>query len=381
MRYRYSSLLRHFGLELKIRVERSSLTSRFTEAMVSTLSVAISLIIAAAIFTYQQIDPIIAYKEIFLSAFGSFDGITYTIVKMIPLLLCGAGLIVAFKANVWNIGAEGQLLLGAIVATWIALFSLKTAPHYISIPTMFALGFIAGGLWALIPAILKIKFNVNEVLTTLMMNHIASKIVEYLIYGPWKGKAAWGFPQTDIFPTNTCIPCIPNTRIHYATLIIAISSALIISILLSRTKIGYEIRVFGIKPEVARYAGISSSRVIILSMLISGGLAGIAGVGEVAGLHHRLRYPWAISSGYGYTAIIVAWLSRLNSIAIVPVSFLLGGLLVGGDTIQVVFRLPVNVIHIFNGLILLCLASGEILLKYRFKIEVKRHGTLVSSSS
>ncbi len=377
MKYNYT--FKALGLDFRIKVERRLFSSRFTEAGVSALSIVISLMIAAIVFMSQQIDPLIAYKEIILGAFGSIDGVTYTIVKMIPLLLCGLGLIVAFKANVWNIGAEGQILLGAVVATWIALFQLKTAPCYVSIPVMFFLGFVVGGLWALIPALLKVKFNVNEVLSTLMMNHIASKIVEYLIYGPWKGRTAWGFPQTDLFPENVRIPCIPGTHIHYPTLIIAILSTLIIGIMLSRTKIGYEIRVFGTKPEVARYAGINGAKVILISMLISGGLAGIAGVGEVAGIHYRLRYPWSISSGYGYTAIIVAWLSRLNPIFVIPVSALLGGLLVGGDIIQVTLGLPVNVIHIFNGVILLCLASGEIFLKYKFTVEVKRYGTLVSS--
>ncbi len=356
------------NLKIRIRVEKRPITSRWLEVSISLISILFSLTIAALFFLLQGVDPLIAYRAIFIGSFGSLSGLAHVISKSIPLLLCGIGLVLAFKANLSNIGAEGQLIMGAIAATWIALFAMPSAPSFIIITCMFIAGFLAGGLWALIPAILKSKFNVNEVIVTLMMNYIAFKVTEHLIYGPWRGKSTWGFPQTEIFPQSAWLPCIPYTYIHYPTLIIGIFLAILSQILVSRSKIGYELRVFGLNPEAARYAGISYVKISAIVMFLSGGLAGIAGVGEVAGIHHRLRYPWSISCGYGYTAIIVAWLSRLNCLATIPVSLLLGGLLVGGDAIQVILRLSVNVVHIFNGLILLCLAGGEILTKYRVKI-------------
>ncbi len=353
---------------ISLRIERRAYAPLWLRIGIPLLSVLLSLMIAALMFHLEGIDPLTAYRIIFLSSFGSPKGLSYSVVKMIPLLLCGVGLILAFKANVWNIGAEGQIIVGAIAATWVALFLVPNAPSYVVIPLMFIMGFLAGGLWALIAGILRGKFNVNEVIVTLMMNHIASKITEYLIYGPWMGKTTWGFPESDPFSESAHLPLIPGTYIHYPTLIIAVIAALLSAVLLSYTKPGYEMKVLGLNPEAARYAGISYVRTIALVMFLSGGLAGIAGVGEVAGLHHRLRYPWAISSGYGYTAMLVAWLSRLNCLVAIPVSFLLGALLVGGDAIQISLNLSVNIVYIFNGLILLCLAGGEVLTRYRIRL-------------
>ncbi|HDI32133.1 MAG TPA: ABC transporter permease [Thermofilum sp.] len=351
-----------------IKIERRSVTTPRLNALIPFVSVLISLLIAAAVFAFQGIDPLTAYKAIFIKSFGTIKGITHIISKLIPLLLCGVGLIISFRSNLSNIGAEGQIIIGALAATWIALYALPSVSPSIVIPCMFFLGFLAGGAWAAIPAILRIKFNVNEVISTLMMNYVAFKITEYLIYGPWKGESTWGFPQTDLFPESVWLPMIPGTYIHYPTLVLALSAAVLSEVLISRTKLGYELRVFGLSPDAAKYAGISFLKVSVIAMFLSGGLAGLAGVGEIAGIHHRLRYPWAISSGYGYTAIIVAWLSRLNCLAAIPASFMLAGLLVGGDAIQVTLRLPVNVVYIFNGLILLCVAGGEILTKYRVRI-------------
>lgn len=353
---------------LHIKVEKRSISTPWLNAFIPFISVLISLVIAAVLFALQGIDPLMAYKAIFIGSFGTIKGITHILSKLIPLLLCGVGLIISFRSNLANIGAEGQIIIGALAATWVVLYALPSTNSTLIIICMFFLGFIAGGAWAVIPAILRVKFNVNEVISTLMMNYIAFKITEYLIYGPWKGESTWGFPQTDLFPESAWLPMIPGTYIHYPTLLLALSTAVLSEILISKTKLGYELRVYGLSLDAAKYAGISFFKVSVIAMFLSGGLAGLAGVGEIAGIHHRLRYPWAISSGYGYTAIIVAWLSRLNCLAAIPASFMLAGLLVGGDAIQVTLRLPVNVVYIFNGLILLCVAGGEILTKYRIRV-------------
>ncbi|MCX7794947.1 MAG: ABC transporter permease [bacterium] len=325
-----------------------------------------------AIYLVSSVRPDIMFRSIALSAFGSIYGLTETLTKSIPLMLCGLGLSLSFRSSVWNIGAEGQLLMGAVGATWIALYIMPNAPKFLLIPAMFLVGAICGGMWALIPAVLKVKFNLNEIIVSLMLNYIAIEFVNYLVYGPWKSPYEWGFPYSTKFPESAQLPRILDTRVHYPTLILALILAVILYIILYRSKLGYEIRVIGDSIDAARYAGLDIHRVVFLVLLLGGGLAGLAGVGEVAGIHHRLRVASGISSGYGYTAVIVAWLGRLNPLLIVLVSFLFGGLLVGGDAIQVSLGLPGSTINFINGLILIfVLVQG--FSKTRFST-IKRRG-------
>ena len=333
-------------------------------------SLGVALALSSLIFAAGGLDPLAVYGNTFSWVLGTSTGLSFLIVKAIPLLLCAAGLVLAFRAQVWNIGAEGQLLLGATVAAGLALFVMPNAPAPVLIPVMFLAGFLAGAAWALVPALLKAKLNVNEVITTLMMNYIASKLVEYLIYGPWRGEATWGFPYTDLIPPNAVLPTLPGTSIHWPTLILAVLSALAVFFLMERTSLGYEVKVFGGNPDLARAAGIRPARIIIITMLISGGLAGLAGVGELAGIHKRLRYPWNISAGYGFTAIIVAWLARLNPLACILSSLFMGALLVAGYVMRTSMGVSEASVNIFNGLILACLVAGEVLYRYRVKVRL-----------
>lgn len=317
------------------------------------LSILVILLGLFAIYLVSGIRPDIILKSIVISAFGSIYGLSETLTKSIPLMLCGLGLSLSFRSSIWNIGAEGQLLMGAIGATWIVLYVMPNTPKLILIPMMFIVGAICGGIWALIPAILKVKFNLNEIIVSLMLNYIAIEFVNYLVYGPWKSPYEWGFPYSTKFPTSAQLPRILDTRIHYPTLILALVLAVVIYTILYKSKLGYEIRVIGDNIDAARYAGLDIHKIIIMVLILSGGLAGLAGVGEVAGIHHRLRVASGISSGYGYTAVIVAWLGRLDPFLIVFVSFLFGGLLVGGDAIQVSLGLPGATINFINGLILI----------------------------
>ncbi|MBC7320021.1 ABC transporter permease [bacterium] len=317
------------------------------------LSILVILLGIFAIYLVSGVRPDVMLRSIVTSAFGSIYGLSETLTKAIPLMLCGLGLSLSFRSSVWNIGAEGQLLMGAVGATWIVLYVMPNAPKLVLIPIMFLVGAICGGIWALIPAILKVKFNLNEIIVSLMLNYIAIEFVNYLVYGPWKSPYEWGFPYSTKFPTSAQLPRILDTRIHYPTLILALILAIIIYIILYKSKLGYEIRVIGDNIDAARYAGLDIHRIILLVFLLSGGLAGLAGVGEVAGIHHRLRVASGISSGYGYTAVIVAWLGCLDPLLIILVSFLFGGLLVGGDAIQVSLGLPGATINFINSLILI----------------------------
>jgi ABC-type uncharacterized transport system permease subunit len=328
-------------------------------------SLLLSLPFTCLVFLAYGVDPIRAITEIFGSAFGSAFGIAETLVKSIPLILCGAGLAVAYKAGVFNIGAEGQLLMGAMAATWVALYS--GVPPPLTLPLMFLFGAAAGAAYALLAGILKAKLGLNEIIVTLMLNYVASNLLVYFVTGPWKGKGEWGFPQTDKFPDYATLATIPGTRIHYLTLILALVSTLALYFLLFRTKVGYELRVMGDNPDAARFAGMSTTYLVLVAIIISGALAGVAGVGEVAGIHMRLKR--GISPGYGFTAIIPAWLSNLNPLLVIPASVFVGGIFVGSDVIQISLRLPFGVVNVFNGMVLILLAASDFFARYRLVIE------------
>lgn len=355
---------------MEIGLERRPTVSRRINISVRILAILLSLPFIGLLFAAYGVNPVDAYLRIFAGGFGSPYGFSETIVKTLPIGLCAVGLTFAYKARVLNIGAEGQLIMGSMAATWVALYSGLS--QSVIIIVMLLAGFTVGAAWALLPAALKSGLNINEVIVTLMMNYISLKLLDYVVTGPWRGLTQWGFPQTDPFPTYARFPTIEGTRIHYYTLALLSASTLILYVLMKKTKIGYEIRVVGSNPEAAKYAGISVSRNILLVMLVSGGLAGIAGVGEVAGIHGRLIR--GISPGYGYTAIIPAWLGGLDPLGTLVASFFISGLMVGGDAIQVSLRLPSSLVYVFNGVILLFIISSEVLARYRilFKIGGRR---------
>ena len=314
-------------------------------------------------------NPFYALGKIFAGSFGSSFGLGETVTKAIPLILIGSGLALAFRAKVWNIGAEGQLRAGATVATWIGLNVHLPGPLLIAL--MFAAGFAAGAAWGTLLALLKSRFGVNEVISSLMLNYIAYELITLLITGPWKGKTQHGFPYTDDLSPAASLWLIPGTRIHALTLALALAAAALLFVFLRATRFGYELRVMGENPEAARYAGINFLGVSLVMMAVSGGVAGLAGVGEVAAIHHHLSYPTAISSGYGYTAIIVAWLAKLNPLAAIASGLFFAGILVGGDAIQVSLGLPAATVQVFNGMLLVFLIGGNFFLANRVEVKVR----------
>ena len=352
--------------KIRIKFRRRLIAPVKTIIITRILAVLIALGLDSILLLSYNINPCYAYYEIVRGSILSWYGITEVVVKFIPLALCSYGLILVFKAGVWNIGSEGQLLLGAIAATWIALFT-PYLPASLMLPAIYIIGFIAGALWALIPAFLKVSLGVNEILTTFMLNLVAEKLLEYFVYGPWRGAHEWGFPQTSEFPPQAQLPYISGTRIHYTTLLLAIFFGVLLYIIDRKTILGYEIRVIGNNLNSAKYAGINIWKVVLISMIISGGLSGIAGVGEVAGIQRRLKPR--ISPGYGYIAIVTTWLGNLNPIGVSLATFFYSILLVGGDMLQVSLGLPAAIINIFNGSILLVVAGIDIITKYKILIE------------
>jgi len=353
---------------LKLDVSDRETITAARSVMTLVGSLVAGLMMISLIFLLSGVNPLYAIYKIFSGSFGSLYGIKETITKAIPLILIGGGLAVAFRAKFWNIGAESQLLMGAIFGTWVGLNWGPHLPAPVIVPLMFLAGFIGGAVWGVIPAILKIRFSINEVISTLMMNYICAEFMTLLITGPWKGKTKFGFPYTDDLPASAILGLIPGSRIHYVTLIVAVASVILLTIAIYKTRFGYEVRVIGENPDAARYAGIDFMRTTLLIMIISGGVAGLAGVGEVAGIHHYLSYPASISSGYGFTAIIVAWLAKLNPFYVIISGVFFAGILVGGDAIQISLGLPAATVEIFNGTLLVFLIMGDFFLKNRVRL-------------
>ena len=326
------------------------------------VSIVLAHVVVAVVLLLSGHDPVAVYGAMFSGAFGSVNGFAETLVKTIPLLLAALGVSIAFKMLLWNIGAEGQLHLGAIAATGTALYLLPWAPAFVLIPSMMLAGFLGGAAWGLIPGFLRAYMKVNEIITTLMLNYVAILLSEYLVYGPWKNPQGFGFPGTAPLPEAGWLARLGDTRVHLG-LLLGIVAAAVLFVVLRRTWWGYEIRVIGENERAARYAGINIARNILLVMAVSGGLAGLAGMSEVAGIAHQLQRN--LSPGYGYTAIIVAWLARLNPVTIILVAFLFAGLLVGGDQLQISMGLPAAIAPMLQGTILFFLLGGETLARYR----------------
>lgn len=325
-------------------------------------SIVVALLIGAIFILFNGMNPITVYTKMFSGAFGSTFGISETIVKAIPLLLCGLGVAIAYKIAIWNIGAEGQFVLGAIGATAITIY-FPNLPGGLYIPLMMGAGMVAGAVWGLFTAIPRTYFKVNELITSLMLNYVALLLLDYVVYEPWRDPEGFNFPGTPIFTPFQVLANIGGTRLHMG-LVLAIIAVIVFAFLLAKTRWGYELKLLGSNPTAAQNAGIKINKHILIVMMMSGGLAGFAGAIEVSGVAERLMY--GISPGYGYTAIIVAWLAKLNPWAMILTSVFIGGLIVGGYSVQTI-GIPSSFSLMLQGLILICLLCGEMLSKYRLK--------------
>lgn len=330
---------------------------------VSLAAVAVAMVLTGVLFAFFGVPPIEAFRTIVERTILDARGLSEVVRRAIPLMLAGVGLTLAFRANFWNIGAEGQLLIGATAASGIALFS--GLPAGAMLPTMLLAAFLAGAAWGLLPALLKTRLGVNEIITTLMMNYVAIYIVRWLINGPWKGPSLGGFSYTERFAPEAVLPTIGTTRLHWPTLLLAIALALFVAWLLARTRFGFEARMMGESPEAARYAGVNFFKTTLTLILVSAGAAGLAGFGEVAGIHQRLVDPGSLSLGYGYTAIIVALLARKNPVAALVTALLLGWVAASGDVMKISLGLPSQITGVTSGLVLLSIIGSEPFLRYR----------------
>jgi simple sugar transport system permease protein len=310
-----------------------------------------------------------SYVHIAKASFGDIGVFSDTMVKAIPLMLVGLACALAFRMRLWNIGAEGQFFIGAFGASAVVLIPIlpATAPKWLFIVVMIVAGMLCGALWGLIPGVLKAKFGVSEIISTLMMNYIAIAWNDFFIFAVW---SEGGFQMSKMFPKAAWLPRLTDfgSQVHafrglttHFGLILALIAAVVVWLILYRSQWGYEIRLIGDNPNAAKYAGISTSKNIILVMMLSGAIAGLAGMSEISGVVHRLQ--GAISPGYGFTGIIVAWLAKLNPAAVIVVSILFGALILAGREIQ-----PSGVPKLIQGIILVCLIAGDFFLRYRIRI-------------
>ena len=321
----------------------------------AVLAVALALLVGAVIILLMGESPVAAYRAILYGAFGNINNLSETVVKAAPLVLAGAGLAIAYRANMWNIGAEGQIYVGGMAAICVGLY-LGDLPAVIVLPLAALAGFIGGALWAGIAGILKVRLGIDEVINTIMLNYIAALGVNWLIHGPLKDPAA-GFPRTAMIPINAQLPIlIPRTRLHLGV-VMAIVLAVLLQWILWRTSLGFRIRAVGQNKTAARYGGINVGRTMMIAMLISGGMAGLAGMNQTNGLHFRMLQD--ISGGIGFTAIAVALLAGNQPIATLLSGFILAALDVGANAMQIRAHVPIEVVKIIQGLVILFVVGRE----------------------
>jgi simple sugar transport system permease protein len=288
------------------------------------------------------------------------------LVKATPLALIAIGLSYCFRANLWNIGAEGQFVIGALFGGWLALATHGTGAGAWVLPLMLALGIVGGALYGLIPAVLKTRFGVNEILTSLMLVYIAQFTLDYLARGPWRDPQGFNFPQSVTFdPAATLPPVLESGRVHYGA-VFAFIAIVVTAVIVGRTLFGYRLRLTGDAPRAARFAGFSAKGTTLAAFGISGGLAGLAGISEVAGQIGQLQ-P-SISPGYGFTAITVAFLGRLHPIGILVASLVVALTFIGGESAQILLKLPLDLTQAFQGILLLCVLAADALVSNRIRL-------------
>jgi simple sugar transport system permease protein len=325
------------------------------------LGVLVALVVSAVVLLILQVNPLTAYGAMFRGAFGSLGGWYQSFVKATPLLLVGLGICIAFKASVINIGGEGQIIMGALAGTVVA-FSMPAAPGIVLVPVCMAAGFLAGAFWGFIPGYLKARYKVNEILSTIMMNHIALQFMNFLLSGPLmdpEARSAGTFlAQTARLPENSWLTrIVPQTLMH-SGVYVALLMSVVVYVFLWRTTIGFEIRAVGLNPQASLYSAINVRVNQALSMTLAGGLAGLAGIIEILGVHRRILEGF--TGGFGFTGIVAALLGSLHPLGLIPASILFGGLLVGANTMQRAVQVPAALVQAILGLVVLFVSGSTL---------------------
>ena len=354
------------------RLLRKEWFSRLIDGLLPVFATLAALVVGAVILLFLDVNPIEAYKALFEGAFGSANAFAETIVKATPLLLVAIGICISFRGDVINIGGDGQMIIGALLATWVGLTLTGLYGWFVILLAMLA-GFLGGAFWGGIPGYLKAYFNVNEILSTVMMNAIAVQLMNFLLRGPMidpsQAELDSKIPQTARLLEIFRLPRLVPTRLHLGALI-AVLLAILVYILLWRTTLGYRIRAVGQNPHAARYAGINVQRYIVLALLLSGAFAGLAGTNQIFGVNYRMITDGSSSGftgGAGFNGIVVALFGQLHPLWSIPASVLFGGLLVGANSMQRAVQVPSAFVTVLNGLVVIFVVSSEIWRRRRQK--------------
>ncbi len=344
-----------------MNLSRNNLKELGVRLLVPASGVLAALLVSAGFLILLDANPLEAYGAMVRGVIGSTFGLTQTLVKATPLLLVGLGICIAFRAKCINIGGRGQMIAGALLATAFAL-RLPNLPGWILVPSLVMLGFVGGAAWGFIPGILKARFNVNEILTTIMMNSIALQLMNLMLQGPLMDPA--GVEAGTYLAQSARLPeaarlarLVPRTLLH-SGVFLAVAMAVVVYIFLWRTTLGYRIRACGLNPHASRYSGIRVPFHQALSLTIAGGLAGLAGAVEIMGVHYRLLEGF--TSGYGFTGIVAALLGWLHPLGIIPASLFFGALLIGADTMQRAVQVPSALVNAILGLVVLFVSSSTV---------------------
>jgi len=346
------------------KLEPRTQTSLALAVAAPLLALAITVLIGVALFSALGKDPLQALRLFFVEPLASGRALSELSIKAVPLALIALGLAVCFRAGIWNIGAEGQFVLGALGAGWVAMQAGPGTSGWFVVPVLLG-GVIGGMLWAGVVALLRDRFNTNEILVSLMLVYVAGLLLNYLVYGPWKDPDGYNFPQTVLFAPGTKLPrLVPGLRMNIGV-VIALLAVVAFAVFQFRTYRGYALTVGGIAPAAARYAGFSSRSALWTALLLSGGMAGLAGAFEVAGPLGQLT-PY-VPVGYGFAAIIVAFVGRLHPVGIVFSAVLMSMFYIGGELAQSRMGLPKSLTSVFQGVLLFTLLACDHGLQYRMR--------------
>jgi simple sugar transport system permease protein len=347
-----------------MQIELRDHTSLLRAGMAPITAVFATLVICSALIFWAGVPVLEAYALLFKGAFGSAFALKETFTRSIPLMLTGLAVAVAFRSKFYNIGAEGQLYAGALASVYFGT-GLIDLPAFIMVPFLLLVGALAGGALLLVPVLLKTKLKVDEVVTTLLLNFVMLLMVSYLIEGPWRDPMAMGWPQTASIVDNGVLPALlAKGRLH-AGLIVALLAAVLVWAVMRFTVLGYEIKAVGFNSKAAEFSGINVNKTVIYTALISGGLAGIAGVSEVAGLKGYLTLD--LSPGFGYTGVAVAMLARLHPLSIVPAALFLSAIYVGADSMSRAVNIPTYIADVLVGVSVLAILVCVMLTQYKIR--------------
>lgn len=344
------------------KIERRKNTGIIQDILSIVIALLTSIIILSGIIVYAGSDIITVLRSIFRGAFGSLPAIIDTLIQSTPIIFTGLATVIAFRAKVWNIGQEGQLYAGAMAATFIVL-TFPEMPKVIYIPLLLIVSIIGGALWAFIPGILKAKYKVNEIIVTVMLNYVIIFIASYLLNSSWQDPGVYYYISPR-FPDSTMLPRLFGTHLHLG-FVLAIIFTVIVTFLLWKTPLGYEIRATGHNPTASRYKGININSIVMIVLVLSGAISGLAGGVEIFGIHQRLIFGF--STDFGFTGIMIALLGRLHPIGVVIASIFFGALYNGSAAMQIYAGVPRELVNLTIGLVILMLLLWEAIFKYQVR--------------